>query len=216
MNHETISGKIKEENGVNRLKVMAVIEMLEQDPSFLKANWCLPSDEARLIYLLAKLGNAQEILEIGTSIGYSGLWLGLAALENGGKLITLDAHPGRLDQAKDNFSKAGLLDGIEIRCGEALNLLQTIELERFESQPVKQQGKPFDLIFVDAQKSEYLQYFQWGERFLKPGGLFIADNTVSHRSKMLDFIQRIQGNPKWESSDLQTPNGLLIARKLLD
>lgn len=177
-----------------------VIARLEADPALLQAHWCLPLEEARFLYLLACMGRFRNMLEVGTSIGYSTLHLAQAALENDGFVTAIDASAQRLQMAGSHLAEAGLAERVTLRHGDALTVLQA------------EQAGHFDFIFLDARKSEYRQYWREAERLLMPGGVLVADNTVSHRERMTDFLQDIRQSAYWRVSELPTPNGLLLGR----
>jgi predicted O-methyltransferase YrrM len=181
-----------------------VIERLEADEARLKAHWSLPREDARLLYLLARLGGFRQMLEIGTSIGYSTLHLALAASRQHGHVTTVDASAERQAQAAQHLLEAGLASEVTLLPGDALTVLAKL----------LQDAHRFDLMFLDARKSEYLAYLDFAEKLMLPGGLLVADNTRSHRAQMADFIARITASPLWETSDLETPNGFVLARRL--
>jgi predicted O-methyltransferase YrrM len=120
--------------------------------------------QGKLLMLLAQTLGAQRILEIGTLGGYSTIWLarGLGA---GGRLITLEVDPKHAEVARRNISRAGLGDVVEVRLGRAIETLPELE-------------GPFDLIFLDADKVSYPEYFSWAVTLSRPGSLIIADNVV--------------------------------------
>ncbi len=124
----------------------------------------------RLLHVLAKLAGARRILEIGTLGGYSAIWMG-RALPDDGQLITLEADPLHVKVAKKNLARAKLLGMVEVREGRALDLLPKIEAAG--------EG-PFDMIFIDADKEPYLEYFEWALRLSRPRTLIVADNVVRH------------------------------------
>lgn len=183
--------------------INTVVQRLETQTDRLKAHWCLPKEEARLLYLLAIVGRYRRLLEVGTSIGFSTLHLAQAASMNDGILHTIDASAERQAEARHNLELALLAERVTWHHGDALTVLSQLQAE----------GQTFDLMFVDARKSEYNQYLQWAARLLVAGGLLIADNTRSHRPKMQDFIEAVHQDAQWEVSDLETPSGLVIARK---
>lgn len=185
------------------MPINPVIEQLEQAPERLNAHWCLPKEEACLLYLLARIGQCQHLLEVGTSIGYSTLHLAQAAAYTNGHVTTIDASAERQAEAHEYLRQAHLAERVTLLQGDALTRLESLAAE----------SRTFDLMFVDARKSEYIQYLALAERLLKEGGLLVADNTRSHRDKMLDFVQAVHHSPCWEVSDLETPSGIVLARK---
>ncbi len=125
-------------------------------------------NQGKFLQVLAKLVNASRILEIGTLGGYSTIWMA-RALPPGGKLITLELDPLHAAVAKTNFEHAGLDDLIEQRTGKALELLQLLKAENLP---------PFDMIFIDADKPPYAEYFEWSLKLSRPGTLIVADNVI--------------------------------------
>jgi predicted O-methyltransferase YrrM len=124
--------------------------------------------EGKLLHLLARMVGARRILEIGTLGGYSTIWLA-RALPADGHLITLELSPKHAEVAQANLERAGVAARVEIRVGPALDSLD--ELDR-------QGAKPFDLIFIDADKSNNASYLGWALKFSRPGSLIIVDNVV--------------------------------------
>jgi predicted O-methyltransferase YrrM len=122
----------------------------------------------KLLHLLARLVPARRVLEIGTLAGYSTIWLA-RALPEGGQVVTLEADPRHAEIARANFARAGLSQVIDLRLGRALDTLPQIAAER---QP------PFDLIFIDADKVNTSEYFDWALRFSRTGTLIVVDNVV--------------------------------------
>lgn len=124
--------------------------------------------QGKFLHLLARVQGARRILEIGTLGGFSTIWLG-RALPPKGKLITLEIDPKCAEIAAANITRAGLSEVVEIRLGQAVDSL---------SQLVAQAGDPFDLIFIDADKSGYPDYLKWALKLCRKGSLIIADNVV--------------------------------------
>jgi len=133
------------------------------------------ANQGKFLQILARLCNAKKILEIGTLAGYSTIWLA-RALPNDGQLITLEFEPHHADVAHQNIIKAGLDPIVDIRVGKASDLLPLIEAE--------DEG-PFDMIFIDADKPPYAEYFEWALKLSRPGTLIVADNVV-REGKVLD------------------------------
>jgi predicted O-methyltransferase YrrM len=125
--------------------------------------------QGKLLFLLARLQRAKSILEIGTLGGYSAIWLA-RALAPGGRLITLEADAKHAEIARANLARAGLAGVAEVRCGRALDTLPLLAQESGEG--------TFDLIFIDADKTGYPDYWGWALRLSHPGSLIVADNVV--------------------------------------
>jgi len=122
----------------------------------------------KLLHLMARAQGARRILEIGTLAGYSTIWLA-RAVPPAGRVITLEANAMHADIARANIERAGLADRVEIRLG---NALETLPQLAGETQP------PFDFIFVDADRTNLAEYFDWAVRLSRPGSVIIVDNVV--------------------------------------
>jgi predicted O-methyltransferase YrrM len=125
-------------------------------------------NQGKLLQLAAQAIKAKCILEIGTLGGYSTIWLG-RALPEGGRLISLEANEKHATVARSNIANAGLGDKVEVRLGRALETLPRIAAES---------KGPFDLTFIDADKQNNPEYFQWALTLSRPGSLIIIDNVV--------------------------------------
>ena len=124
--------------------------------------------QGKLLHLLARVQGARSILELGTLGGYSTIWLA-RALPPEGHLLSLEVDPTRAELARANVARAGLTSVVEIRLGRAEDTLQQLVTEGRE---------PFDLIFIDADKTGYSEYLKWSLKLARPGTLIIADNVV--------------------------------------
>ena len=125
-------------------------------------------NQGKLLNLLARIQGATKILEIGTLGGYSTIWLG-RALPAGGGLVTLEFEPRHAEVARQNISRAGLSDKVEVRVGPAVESLARL---------VEEDAGPFDLVFIDADKPNTSQYFEWALKLTRPGSVIIVDNVV--------------------------------------
>jgi predicted O-methyltransferase YrrM len=122
--------------------------------------------QGRLLELLARLRGARRILEIGTLGGYSTLWLARGT-RPGGRIITLERSPEHAAVARANLERAGLGAMADVRVGPALETLPDLE-----------DGEPFDLVFIDADKESAAEYARWALRLAAPGALLVFDNVV--------------------------------------
>src|SRR6266404_3152828 len=121
-------------------------------------------NQGKLLQMLAQIVGARSILEIGTLGGYSTIWLA-RGLAPGGRLITLEALDKHAAVARSNIDRAGLAEVVEIRVGQALATLPSVE-------------GPFDLSFIDADKQNNAEYFSWALKLSRPGSLIVVDNVV--------------------------------------
>jgi predicted O-methyltransferase YrrM len=129
-------------------------------------------NQGRLLELLARIRGASNILELGTLGGYSTIWLA-RALPPGGRLVTLESVPEHAEVATANIARAGLSEVVDLRVGPAIETLPVLVSEGLG---------PFDMIFIDADKKSYPDYFEWALRLSRPGTLIIADNVVRRGS----------------------------------
>lgn len=148
-------------------------------------NMSVSANQGKFLQLMAKVCSAKHILELGTFAGYSTIWLG-RALPDDGKLITLEYDERHVNIATKNIANAKLDHIVEIRQGKALDILPKL------SQEV---AVPFDLIFIDADKPPYTEYFEWAITMSRPGTIIIADNVIRD-GKVLDAEhpdEKVQG-----------------------
>ena len=165
--------------------------------------WNISRQTAEFLYTQIILNNSQNAIEIGTSNGYSGLWLSKALKKTGGHLTTIEYYPKRQDIAVENFKKCGTFDIITPLIGDACETLEKIAPE------VK-----FDFVFSDANKRQSVEYFKILDPHIVKGGIFACDNVISHKEKTQTFIDAINAHPDYENVILNLPAGLAFARKI--
>jgi predicted O-methyltransferase YrrM len=165
--------------------------------------------QGKLLYLLARSLRARRILEIGTLGGYSAIWLA-RALPAGGRLITLEADPRHAEVARANLARAGLAGSGEVRLGPARETLPQLAAAGEE---------PFDLIFIDADKTGYPGYLGWSLRLSRPGTMIIADNVVRGGGVtdadsdnaavrgVREFLRLLAAEPRVSTTAIQTVGG---------
>lgn len=125
-------------------------------------------NQGKLLSLLARISGARRILEIGTLGGYSTIWLA-RALPAGGRLITLEADPRHAKVARANIAAAGLSESVDLRLGQALETLPQLAADG---------ERPFDFIFIDADKPNIPAYFSWALKLSRLGSVIVVDNVV--------------------------------------
>ncbi len=167
--------------------------------------WNVDNESANFLNLLIKMHNVKHALEIGTSNGYSAIWLAQALKETGGKLTTIEFWDNRLDVAVENFKKAGVDDIIEPKLGQAVIILE--EMAYSDNPPV------FDFVFIDANKSEYIKYFKLIHPMLKYGGVIAADNILSHYKKVLPYVEAVTSHPDYQSQLIPLDTGIMVSIK---
>lgn len=145
----------------------------------------VPEHDGRLLRILTQSLNAQHVVELGTSTGYSGLWFGLALKQTGGKLTTYEIDPERAATARANFAEAGMADMITIVEGDA-------------HQEITKLTGTIDIVFLDADKEGYVDYLTKLLPLLRPGGLVLAHNI---NPQMADpkYMEAITTNPELET-----------------
>jgi predicted O-methyltransferase YrrM len=124
--------------------------------------------QGKFLHLLARMISARNVLEIGTLGAYSTIWLARALPEDG-RVVTLEVNPKHAELSLRNIARAGLANKVDLRLGKALETLPQLEAE----------GRgPFDLIFIDANKSDMPEYFAWALKLAHRGSVIVSDNVV--------------------------------------
>ena len=139
--------------------------------------------KGRIITDIIRKYKAKNILEIGTLYGYSAILMAAAVLPSDGRVVTIELDKSIADIARKNIAAAELSDRINVRAGNALEVISKLDLE-------------FDLLFLDAAKNEYLKYLKLAEKkkSLKEGAIIVADNVEVSKNEMLDYLQYVR-NP---------------------
>jgi predicted O-methyltransferase YrrM len=158
-------------------------------------------ETGELIAILAMGIQARRVLEIGTSNGYSTLWLADAMRAVSGLVVTVELSSAKAEMARQNFQRAGLTQWIRQELVDAGQFLRD------------QAAAQFDLLFLDSNREQYVPWWPWIERLLAPGGLLVVDNAVSHAAEMESFIAQVRATPGWRSVVIPIGNGELVALK---
>ena len=178
----------------------AILDKLEETS---EEYWNISHQTANFISMLIKALKSKNVLELGTSNGYSTLWIAEALKETGGHLTTIEFWEKRQCIARDNIQKCGLADYVTFKIGQAYDVIM-LELQK----------EQYDLVFIDANKQEYLSFFQAIHPLLKKGGIILADNVISHAAKVKPFLDAVAAHKEYQSQVLDLPDGLLMAYKL--
>ena len=146
----------------------------------------VPPEDGRLLRLLTEAVGAKRVVEIGTSNGYSGIWICLALRKTCGKLITHEIDADRAALARKNFKQAGVDKIVTVVEGDA------------HKEVTKLTG-PIDILFLDADKEGYIDYLEKLLPLVRPGGLILAHNTSNVRAPMEDYLEAVTTNPNLET-----------------
>jgi predicted O-methyltransferase YrrM len=163
--------------------VLAVLEDMGRTQR--RGSMSVPMDDGRILRVLAEATDARNVVEIGTSVGYSAIWFCLALETTGGKLTTFEIDEGRAAQARENFKRAGVEQVVTLVMGDAHT-----EIKRLKD--------PIDILFLDADKEGYIDYLNKLLPLVKPGGLVIAHNMSAPQADP-SYVKAITSNPKLET-----------------
>ena len=158
-------------------------------------------DTGEFLAVLVRATAAQRVLEIGTSNGYSTLWLAEASRRIGGVVTTVESAEYKVGLASANFARAGLAPYITLVHGDAGRFLQRGE------------QSAYDLIFLDSERPEYPGWWADLRRVLRPGGLLIVDNATSHAEQMAPFVALVRADPQFATCLVPVGNGEFLAVK---
>ena len=203
-------------------KIQNVLSRLEKDidyenkhrsevPSEERLN-CISKNIGMFYNIMLKSINAKKILEIGMSVGYSGLWFAdavMSSTQSDGQIITIDREKFKIDKATQNFDEAGVSSLIKIREGEAKKILHEVRDEFGENY--------FDFIFIDADKESYIEYFDLCLPLVRKGGIIGADNILfpeRFNEMMADYLSHVRSNPNVQSVTVPIDNGEEVTFKL--
>jgi predicted O-methyltransferase YrrM len=187
-------------------RVRAVLERLEREdaeeraqglPQAVRARAVAPTTGRFLFSLVAPQADC-EVLEIGGSRGYSTIWLAAGVRFLGGRVLSLEQDPLKIDAWRRNVAEAGLEEWAELVEGDAHETLRAID-------------DVFDVVFIDAEKEDYEQYFALARDKVEPGGLFVADNVLSHPETLGAYSAARQADPSLESVTVTLDRGLELS-----
>ncbi|HUX06198.1 MAG TPA: O-methyltransferase [Acidobacteriota bacterium] len=163
--------------------------------------YAIPREEGVFLNMLVRLKRARRIVELGTSSGYSTLWLAAAAAEHGGVVETVEFDPQKVALASENIRRSGLEKTIRMHHADAAEFLGALEGE-------------VDFVFMDTEKEDYLRHFRLAFPKLARGGLVAADNAVDLADNMRDFLDYVKRLEGAQSVTVGIGNGLELTCKL--
>jgi predicted O-methyltransferase YrrM len=156
-------------------------------------------DTGQFLAVLVIATLARRVLEIGTSNGYSTLWLADAARTIGGSVTTVELSEYKIGLASTNFTRSGLARYIWVVHDDAGHLLQ------------RSAEGAFDLIFLDSERPQYPGWWRDLRRALRPGGLLVVDNATSHREELAPFVTLVNADPEFSTCLVGVGNGEFLA-----
>jgi len=154
---------------------------------------------AELLGVLVRARNAQHILEIGTSSGYSTIWLADSAEATGGSVLSVDTDAGRTEFARKNLESAGVLDRVTLRTEDAASTLSS------------SRNGYWDFIFLDAERPAYPEYLPHLVRGLSSHGVLAIDNVISHQHELIEFTRMIEAESRLTQTVVAIGAGLRVA-----
>ena len=203
--------------GVTLREPEALKELRESTEDHPRATLCSAPEQGQFLHLLTRLLGAKKAIEVGVFMGYSSTWIALA-LPSDGRLIACDRDAEWTDVARRTWREAGVENKIELRLAPALETLDALLADG--------QAGTFDLVFIDADKTNYDNYYERALVLLRQGGLIAADNVLWH-GKVLDrevqdpdtrairaFNRKIHADPRVAISMATMGDGLMLACKL--
>jgi caffeoyl-CoA O-methyltransferase len=187
-------------------RVRAVLARLEAEdeeerrqglPPELRSRAVAPAT-GRFLFSLVAPQTGCEVLELGGSRGYSSIWLGAGVRYLGGRVASIERNPDSAARWRENVAAAGLEDWAELIEGDALDVLHELE-------------DVFDVVFIDAEKTDYERLFAHARQRVEPGGLVVADNVLSHKDVLEAYSRARQDDPTLVSTTVPLDRGLELS-----
>ncbi|WP_066400210.1 O-methyltransferase [Neobacillus mesonae] len=161
----------------------------------------ITKETGEFLSILIKSNKAKSVLEVGTSNGYSTIWLAQNFLDSEGHVTTLEFNDNKVTMALDNFRRAELESIISLHHGDAGEFIKN------------QEDQIFDFIFLDSDRKQYLNWWEDLNRILKPNSLMIVDNVNSHRQEVDEFIEIVKNSEVHDSLIVDVGKGQLMIYK---
>lgn len=203
-------------------KISKILDKLEKRSQYELKNYHKIDHSERMLAITKDTGifyntllraiKPKRILEIGTSSGYSTLWFAEAIMNQKSKIITIEENPNKIKMATNNFQKAGVSKIIQIKQGNAKQVLSQM-LSEFKKSRTE---KYFDFVFIDADKEQYLFYFDVALQMLKKDGIIAADNIIypeRFQKHIRKFLTHVRKKSDVQTSIIPIGNGQQISIK---
>lgn len=173
-------------------------EHLENNPTKGERPWIIPEATGRFLYETIIKNNSTSVLELGTSIGYSTIWIAYALEITQGSIHTIERSVNKIPIAQKNFEDSLTTGRITLHNDMILSVLENFEPSLM-----------FDCVFLDADRGHYHEYFPIIKKHLLPGAVIIADNASNMNARMQPFLNLLT-NEGWEWTILEIDNGILV------
>jgi len=199
------------ENVLNELEIQSSLEKSRKvDVMAENRMLAITKETGEMLNMILRLNNAKNMLEIGTSTGYSTIWCAEAISDNLGEIITIEQNPNKIKRAKENFQKSELSDRISIKEGLAMEILKELNTQE------KYQGF-FDFVLIDADKENIIEYFDLIFPMVSTNGIIVTDNMLypeKYRQDMKKFSDYLKTNPRLRTITSPIGNGEEITIKI--
>ena len=172
--------------------------------------WNLDRECANFLNTLIQINNSKNVLEIGTSNGYSGIWILKALEKTNGNFTTIEFWEKRQSIARNNFKICCPNSKPKAKIGSAFVVLEDLEEEINKGKIEK-----FDFVFIDANKKEYIEYFKIIDKITTNNVVILADNILSHYEKVENYVQTLFDHPNYQSQIIDIGAGMMLSKKLL-
>ena len=187
-------------------RVRAVLERLEREDDeererglgVMERSRAVAPTTGRFLFSFVAPNAGCEVLEIGGSRGYSSIWLAAGVRYLGGRVLSLEKDPAKVEAWRKNVEDAGLSEWAELVEGDAHEILESLE-------------DYFDVVFLDSEKDDYENLFALARQRLEPGGVVVADNVLSHVETLGAYSEARQADPTLSSVTLPLDRGLEIS-----
>jgi predicted O-methyltransferase YrrM len=201
----SISKALEELETQSNLEKSRKVDVLPQNRML-----AITKETGELLNMILRLKNAKNMLEVGTSTGYSTIWCAEAISENEGKIITIEQNPEKIKRANENFLKAEITNSVIIKQGMALDIIKELNhQEKYQNF--------FDFVLIDADKENIIEYFDLILPMVSPGGVIVTDNMLypeKYRPDMKKFSNYLKTNSRLRTITSPIGNGEEITIKV--